>query len=257
MAPMEGPVGLERFSLSGRVALVTGATRGLGLEIARGLAAAGAVVGVNGRDAERARDVARGIPDAFPAPFDITDLRAAARGLDEIVARHGRLDCLVNNAAVRDRRPLAEIAAEDFRRLLETNLVAQYELSRLAARHMAARGGGRLVFISSMVGPQSFQGDPAYVASKGGLEALMRALAVELGEHGIAANAIAPGFFLTEGNARFFGQPRVVELGRRIPLRRFGRPDELVGAAIFLASDAASYITGQVLTVDAGLSVAL
>jgi gluconate 5-dehydrogenase len=122
---------------------------------------------------------------------------------------------------------------------------------------MTARGHGRLVFISSMVGPQSFRGDPAYVASKGGLEALMRALAVELGEKGIAANAIAPGFFATEGNAPFFGKPPVAELARRIPLRRFGRPDELVGAAIFLASDAASYITGQVLTVDAGLSIAL
>jgi gluconate 5-dehydrogenase len=140
---------------------------------------------------------------------------------------------------------------------METNLVAQYELSRLAARHLAARGQGRLVFVSSMVGPRSFQGDPAYVASKGGLEALMRALAVELGQKGIAANAIAPGFFLTDGNAPFFSQPRVVELARRIPLQRFGQPDELVGAVIFLASDAASYITGQVLTVDAGLSVAL
>jgi len=249
--------GLERFSLAGRIVLVTGATRGLGLEIARGMAAAGAVVGINGRDAGRASEVAKSIPNAFAAPFDITDLGAAEAALDDLVARHGHLDCLVNNAAVRDRRPLHEIAAEDFRRLIETNLVSQYALSRLAVRHMAARGRGRLLFISSMVGPQSFQGDPAYVASKGGLEALMRALAVELGDQGIAANAIAPGFFLTDGNARFFGQPRVAELARRIPLRRFGRPDELVGAAIFLASEAASYITGQVLTVDAGLSVAL
>ncbi|HUF91482.1 MAG TPA: SDR family oxidoreductase [Candidatus Limnocylindria bacterium] len=254
---MTTPPGLQRFSLDGRVALVTGATRGLGLEIARGMAAAGAVVGINGRDAEKASAIASSIPNAFPVPFDITDLNAAAAALEEVVGRRGRLDCLVNNAAVRDRRPLQEIAAGDFRRLLETNLVAQYELSRVAARHMAAQGRGRLVFISSMVGPQSFQGDPAYVASKGGLEALMRALAVELGDKGIAANAIAPGFFLTDGNAPFFVQPRVVELARRIPLRRFGRPDELVGAAIFLASDAASYITGQVLTVDAGLSIAL
>src|SRR5712664_952430 len=141
--------GIVRFSLSGRVVLVTGATRGLGLEIARGMAAAGAAMAA-------------------------------------IVARHGHLDCLVNNAAVRDRRALEDIAAEDFRRLIETNLVAQYELSRVAARHMAARGQGRLVFVSSMVGPRSFQGDPAYVASKGGLEALMRALAVELGQKGIA-----------------------------------------------------------------------
>jgi gluconate 5-dehydrogenase len=251
------PTGLERFALSDRIVLVTGATRGLGLEIARGMAAAGAIVGVNGRDPERAREVASSIPNAFAAPFDVTDAGAAESVLDDIVARHGRLDCLVNNAAVRDRRPLADILPDDFRRLIETNLVAQYALSRLAARHMASRGRGRLVFISSMVGPQSFQGDPAYVASKGGLEALMRALAVELGPHGIAANAIAPGFFLTESNAPFFGQPRIVELARRIPLQRFGRPDELVGAAIFLASDAASYITGQVLTVDAGLSIAL
>ena len=249
--------GIERFSLAGRVVLVTGATRGLGLEIARGMAAAGAAVGINGRDPARAAEVANSIPNAFPAPFDITDMSAGAAAMGAIVAQHGRLDCLVNNAAVRDRRALEDIAAEDFRRLIEPNLVAQYELSRVAARHMAARGQGRLVFVSSMVGPRSFQGDPAYTASKGGLEALMRALAVELGPKGIAANAIAPGFFLTDGNAPFFSQPRVVELARRIPLQRFGRPDELVGAAIFLASDAASYITGQVLTVDAGLSVAL
>ena len=173
------------------------------------------------------------------------------------MARYDHLDCLVNNAAVRDRRPLQDITTEDFRRLIETNLVAQYELSRTAVRHMAKRGQGRLVFISSMVVPRSFHGDPAYMASKGGLEALMRALAVELGDKGIAVNAIAPGFFLTERNAPFFAQPRIAELARRIPLRRFGRPDELVGAAIFLASDAASYISGQVLTVDAGLSIAL
>ena len=155
--------GLERFSLSGRIVLITGATRGLGLEIARGMAAAGAVVGINGRDAERAGEIAKSIPNAFAAPFDITDLSAAAAAIDEIVARYDHLDCLVNNAAVRDRRPLQDITAEDFRRLIETNLVAQYELSRLATRPMAARGRGRLVFISSMVGPQSFQGDPAYV----------------------------------------------------------------------------------------------
>jgi len=249
--------GLERFSLTGRVVLVTGATRGLGLEIARGMAAAGAAVGINGRDAQRADEIAKSIPNAFAAPFDITDPSGATDAIDSIVARHGRLDCLVNNAAVRDRRPLHDITADDFRRLIETNLVAQYELSRTAARHMAKRGQGRLVFISSMVGPQSFQGDPAYVASKGGLEALMRALAVELGDKGIAANAIAPGLFLTERNAPFFAEPRIAELARRIPLQRFGPPAELVGAAIFLTADAPSYITGQVLTVDAGLSVAL
>jgi gluconate 5-dehydrogenase len=249
--------GLERFSLKGRVVLITGAGGGLGLAMARGMAAAGARVGINGRDARRAEEAAAGIPGAFAAPFDITDAAAAARGLEAVVARHGRLDCLVNNAALRDRRVLQEIAPADLRRLLETNLVAAYELCRLAARHMETLGGGRLIFITSMVGPQSFQGDPAYTASKGGLGALMRALAVELGPKGITANAIAPGFFLTEVNASFFAGPQAAELGRRIPLRRWGRPDELVGAAVFLASDAASYVNGHVLTVDAGLSIAL
>ena len=186
--------GIERFSLEGRVVLITGARGGLGLEMARGMAAAGALVGINGRDARLAQEAAASIANAFAAPFDITDLAAAAAGLDAVVARHGRLDCLVNNAALRDRRPLQDIAADDLRRLLETNLVAAYEVSRLAARHMERRGSGRLLFITSMVGPQSFQGDPAYTASKGGLSALMRALAVELGPRGITANAIAPGF---------------------------------------------------------------
>lgn len=254
---MGGTKGIERFSLEGRVVLITGARGGLGLEMARGMAAAGAIVGINGRDPRLVEEAAAGIPNAFAAPFDITDLVAAAGGIDAVVARHGRLDCLVNNAALRDRRPFQDIAAPDLRGLLETNLVGAYEVSRLAARHMEGRRGGRLIFITSMVGPQSFQGDPAYTASKGGLTALMRALAVELGPKGITANAIAPGFFLTDVNANFFGGPQATELGRRIPLRRWGRPDELVGAAVFLASDAASYVNGHVLTVDAGLSIAL
>src|SRR5262249_34443495 len=164
MTPPDGS-GLERFSLSGKVALVTGATRGLGLEIARGMAAAGAIVGINGRDARRTDEIAKSIPGAFAAAFATPDLAGATAAIDAIAARHGRLDCLVNNAAVRDRRPLHEISADDFRRLIETNLVAQYELSRAAARHMAARGQGRLVVISSMVGPQSLQGDPAHIPS--------------------------------------------------------------------------------------------
>ncbi|MCC7047857.1 MAG: SDR family oxidoreductase [Alphaproteobacteria bacterium] len=249
--------GIERFSLAGQVALITGARGGLGLAMARGMAAAGAAVGINSRDPALAEKAAAAIPNAFPAAFDITDLKGAAKAIDAIVAARGRIDCLVNNAALRDRRPFPDISAGDLQRLLGTNLVAAYEVSRLVTRHMVERGGGRLLFITSMVGPQSFQGDPAYVASKGGLTALMRALAVELGPKGITANAIAPGFFLTDVNAAFFADHRVADIKRRIPLQRWGKPEELVGAAIFLASDAASYVNGHVLTVDAGLSIAL
>jgi gluconate 5-dehydrogenase len=138
MPRMDDTPGIERFSLAGRITLVTGATRGLGLEIARGMAAAGATVGINGRDAAHAQDIARSIPGAFALPFDITDPRSATAALDDVVARHGRLDCLVNNAAIRDRRPLQDITAADFRRLIDTNLVAQYVLARVAAGHMTA-----------------------------------------------------------------------------------------------------------------------
>src|SRR5512134_627898 len=125
---MADPKGVERFSLEGRVVLITGARGGLGLEMARGMAEAGALVGINGRDAALTAQAAASIPNAFPAPFDITDLGGAARGLEAVMARHGRLDCLVNNAALRDRRPFQEIGVEDLRRLLETNLVAAYEV---------------------------------------------------------------------------------------------------------------------------------
>jgi gluconate 5-dehydrogenase len=249
--------GLEQFSLSGRVVLITGSSSGLGLTMARGMAAVGATVGINSRDRTRAETIASEIPNAFPAAFDINDPDATAKAVDAIVQRHSHIDCLVNNAGLRDRRPLDDITPADLRHLLETNLVAAYGLSRLVAKHMETRGSGRLIFVTSMVGPQVFRGSPSYVSSKGGLTSLMRAMAVELGPKGITANAIAPGFFLTEINQGFFSQPAATDLGKRIPLRRWGRPEELVGSAIFLASDASSYVNGHVLTVDAGLSVAL
>lgn len=259
MAGGEGPLALSAFSLAGRVALVTGASRGIGFAIAGALAEAGAHVLLNGRDPATLApkvDALRGQGLAAEAlAFDVTDAAASAAAVAEAASRHGRLDILVNNAGITVRRPLAEFDDADWARVIEADLSACFRLSREAARVMVPAGWGRILMVSSINGQVARPTIPAYVAAKHGLNGLTRALAVELAPHGICVNAIAPGYFPTEGNASLReANPEFAEaVARRTPIGRWGRLEELGPAAVFLCAPASSYCTGQVLAIDGGV----
>ena len=247
------------FSLNGRVALVTGASRGLGLAMATALAEAGAAVVLNGRvEASLAAQTEalkqRGLK-AEAAAFDVTDEAAAQAAVDAIIARHGHLDILIGNAGLQHRGAIGEWTVSDWDRLLTINLRACFFLAQRVAVPMKKQRFGRIIFTTSITGILGRATIHAYVASKAGLAGITRSIAAELGEHNITCNAISPGYFETELNAGLLADPAFVQrVNSRVALRRWGKPSELAGAAVFLASDAASYITAQQLVIDGGLT---
>ncbi|CDZ59451.1 SDR family oxidoreductase [Neorhizobium galegae] len=250
----------DRFSLNGRVALVTGSGRGLGLQMATALAEAGAHVVLSGRSGDMLEQAVASISNAggkaSAAAFDVADLDAGREVIAKLHADHGRLDILVNNVGARDRRPFAAFSDAEILNLIQTDLLSAIALSRNAADIMKAQGHGRLISVTSIIGNIARSGDAIYPVAKQGLTGLVRSLAAEYGPFGVTSNAIAPGMFATETNAGISADPDMIAFMRqRVPLQRWGKPEEIAGAALFLASDAGSFVNGHVLTVDGGMSI--
>ena len=254
------PAGLTLFDLSGRTALVTGSSQGIGRTLAEGLAGAGATVVVHGRDAAKAAAVAAEITQgtgavAHSVVFDVTDAAAVDAGMREVEQLIGTPDILVNNAGVQRRAPIAEFADEDWGALVQTNLSSVFHLSRRVAAGMIARGSGKIIQIGSVQSQLARPSIAAYSATKGAIVMFTKGLCADLAPHGIQANAIAPGYFATA-----LTQPLVDDeefsawVRGRTPAGRWGDTRDLVGALLFLAGGASDFVNGQTLFVDGGMT---
>ena len=251
-------MGTGLFDLKGRRALVTGSSQGIGLALARGLAEAGADVVLNGRDAAKLAEAARSIEGARQLAFDVTSHEAARTAVDAFEAEVGPIDILVNNAGMQHRGPLEDFPAEAFERLLRTNISSVFNVGQAVARHMIKRGAGKIVNIASVQTALARPGIAPYTATKGAVGNLTKGMATDWARHGLQCNAIAPGYFDTPLNAALVADPAFSAwLEKRTPAGRWGKVEELVGACIFLSSDASSFVNGHVLYVDGGITASL
>ena len=247
------------FDLTGQVALVTGTSRGLGQYFARALARAGADLILTSRDKTSLEPFAREIAAlgrrSASVSLDVRDHTSIQAAVAEAEAAFGRIDILVNNAGMNIRKPALDVSWDDWNRILDTNLRGSFFVAQAVAPGMIARGYGRIINIGSVTAVAGYAGLAPYGASRGGVRQLTMSLADDWGIHGITVNCLAPGWFRTEQNKVMYESREWVEyLCDRIPLKRPGRPDDLDGAVVFLASESSRYITGQTLLVDGGIS---
>ena len=253
---------LSLFDLSGRTALVTGSSRGLGRAIAEGMAKAGARLIVNGTDPARVETAIAEFRSAGHlaegVAFDVTDEAAVVRAFEGLDAKGIAIDVLVNNAGIQMRKPLIEFTSAEWRKVIETNLPSAFIIGREAATRMIPRKRGKIINIGSLGSELARPTVGPYTAAKGGIKTLTRSMAVEWAASGIQANAIGPGYMLTDMNQALVNNADFNNwLMSRIPAKRWGRPDELIGAAIFLASSASDYVNGQIIYVDGGMLAAM
>ncbi|MFZ3582800.1 SDR family oxidoreductase [Loktanella sp. DJP18] len=249
------------FDLTGRTALVTGSSLGIGFALARGLAQAGARVVLNARDADRLTEAANRLRgEGFGVDtlvFDVTDAARARVAVDDYEAGRA-IDILVNNAGMQHRGPLEDFAVDAFDRLMRTNVNSAFYVGQAVGRHMIARGAGRIINIASVQTALARPGIAPYTASKGAIANLTKGMATDWAKYGLNCNAIAPGYFDTPLNAALVADPDFSAwLEKRTPAGRWGKVEELVGAAVFLSSDASSFVNGQTIFVDGGITASL
>ncbi len=246
------------FDLAGRRALITGSSQGIGYALAKGLTEAGAEVVLNGRDAARLSAAAATLPGTRTLAFDATDHHAVRTAVDGFETAIGPIDILINNAGMQHRAPLEDFPPEAFERLLQTNIASVFHVGQAVARHMIVRRRGKIINIASVQTALARPSIAPYTATKGAVGNLTKGMATDWARHGLNCNGIAPGYFDTPLNAALVADPAFTSwLEKRTPAGRWGRVEELVGAAVFLASDAASFVNGHILYVDGGITASL